>query len=841
MKRKSYARQVIFVITLLTFFLYGTAAVAIQQMQLHLPPSGQTEDSHPSAQPAHQPSHRAQPAHQKVRRAGSVSLKGDLSVQQLTFSPAKPKVGDTVTVKVLIHNAGPLNFTNALVRFYMNGKQISRDRGTTFNLLAGKSTTIQTTFSALKPGKFTISASLFPKKGQVDKNSRNDSASRQIVLVMQDTTRNVALTGIAPRGSSHLATPVKKRKVLKIKAGKIYNIAVKVSRTPFNQHLRFDIYWANKGEVSPVLGFALKGNFPKYSKLAEILGLGTCYHNQGRLGHHYGVISEDLTTFMPSNSLYTVLIKARGKTIAESKPFQLPSCLFLRKPKTKLVSVGTSAKPLKVASLRTKRSEVSAEKPRTEKPTTKNLPSSTHGKAQPATRNPKSPGAFQPMRKPLARPETHSPKGGPGIAGRFGGKKGGAGGFGSASPLPDWVPGTSTGGDNLGGPSGRRRVGSKGDGIQGIDDQDGMPNFGKGPGHTYGDDSLPGGGSGTSGHGFGKNQYGEPIFGSLIIGGNSRGGGRRRRGSYMENEQYFDAFLYRYVSFFKDSNSNIIKTTHGKHRITLTVEQTDGWRTTYTFTPTKDGKTHVSWRASYHPPDYTFDPEIVTRSGKNKMPKPDDGEDGTINPKQNPQLIAVLTRHTPHKIKLRPDQELSDPAGARAAKSSEARGNAQGQASSAAATQAKAEAKWKFVGKKPGSEVTDPAETQGTGGHGTPKGYKEPQGFLVMDPAEPEAASIRAARAANRMSQTERASSSETFVVTSVTGSVQKLSRKNSQQGWVPLKSGDKLGQGDFIRVDNRSGGEVGFGSLRTALSLSFNKIHGGSDHDVYIVIKNIK
>ena len=65
---------------------------------------------------------------------------------------------------------------------------------------------------------------------------------------------------------------------------------------------------------------------------------------------------------------------------------------------------------------------------------------------------------------------------------------------------------------------------------------------------------------------------------------------------------------------------------------------------------------------------------------------------------------------------------------------------------------------------------------------------------------------------------------------------MQRLSQQNGQQGWAPLKAGDQLTQGSIIRVEGNTGGEVGFSSLKAALSLRFTKFHGGSKHTLYLV-----
>jgi hypothetical protein len=59
-----------------------------------------------------------------------------------------------------------------------------------------------------------------------------------------------------------------------------------------------------------------------------------------------------------------------------------------------------------------------------------------------------------------------------------------------------------------------------------------------------------------------------------------------------------------------------------------------------------------------------------------------------------------------------------------------------GEASSAADTQAGVDVKWKFAGKKPGSEVTDPAEPMGSKDPDIESGIKPIKHFEVIDPAQ---------------------------------------------------------------------------------------------------------
>jgi len=70
--------------------------------------------------------------------------------------------------------------------------------------------------------------------------------------------------------------------------------------------------------------------------------------------------------------------------------------------------------------------------------------------------------------------------------------------------------------------------------------------------------------------------------------------------------------------------------------------------------------------------------------------------------------------------------------------------------------------------------------------------------------------------------------------ITSVAGGLQKLADQDGKQGWVPLKAGDKLSPGSIIRVDRKTGGEVGFAIQKDALSLEWTKIHQDPRHNLF-------
>ncbi len=136
---------------------------------------------------------------------------------------------------------------------------------------------------------------------------------------------------------------------------------------------------------------------------------------------------------------------------------------------------------------------------------------------------------------------------------------------------------------------------------------------------------------------------------------------------------------------------------------------------------------------------YNEDKGVYYDLNEGNMPRPDSGSDGDSSPVRDPQLLLRLTQaadRQQNKPEVVPG--VVDPVPIRG---SDATGRAGG-GELAAAGAAKAEAAWKFSGKKPGSEVTDPAEWQSSAnlaGSGIAKDLS-----LVTDPPEPQAGALGA-------------------------------------------------------------------------------------------------
>lgn len=131
-------------------------------------------------------------------------------------------------------------------------------------------------------------------------------------------------------------------------------------------------------------------------------------------------------------------------------------------------------------------------------------------------------------------------------------------------------------------------------------------------------------------------------------------------------------------------------------------------------------------------------------------PEGNDGETG--NPLEDPQLLLRMTRAADRQ-QNKPDvvPGVVDPMPIMG----DATASRAGGGELASAGAAKAEAAWKFAGKKPGSEVTDPAEWHTFGGEEGSGIAKDLS--LITDPAEPQAGLVAAGKEASAISERNRA------------------------------------------------------------------------------------
>jgi hypothetical protein len=208
-------------------------------------------------------------------------------------------------------------------------------------------------------------------------------------------------------------------------------------------------------------------------------------------------------------------------------------------------------------------------------------------------------------------------------------------------------------------------------------------------------------------------------------------------------------------------------------------------------------------------------------------PRPDG--DSKADPRQDPQLILKLTKLADLLAKsdtLRPDEGISDPVPIKGSKA--AAGSEGGDLATAGA--AKAETAWRFGGKKPGSEVTDPAEWQDRKIRDF--SMARIKHFEVIDPSETQGvvAAMVAAHAAARGSGV----ATQSVTIANVTGNVQRLTQQNGQAGWTDLTAGDQLGVGSVVRTRG-DGAEVVVPGVEAA-SLNWQKVHSSGNGAVYVL-----
>jgi hypothetical protein len=266
-----------------------------------------------------------------------------------------------------------------------------------------------------------------------------------------------------------------------------------------------------------------------------------------------------------------------------------------------------------------------------------------------------------------------------------------------------------------------------------------------------------------------------------------------------------------------------------------TVDSQDGVKTVWVDATTEDGMHFVGWvndkgegSGRWLAPD---EYKLVMKEGR-RGPEPEGVSTGA-SPKEKltePRLVMKWLKTAP-RDKFRPDESVTDPMPVKP-KEGVAAGVLADRLAQAAGGPVKAEAKWMFIGRKPGGGVTDPPGHVPEGGRRWgDSGVAPIQRFEVVDP--PEAVAIGKALA-QAQTHADQGSSGKSAAVASVAGSVQKLTEQGGQQGWVPLKAGESLGQGSIIRVESNTGGEVGVGNVNTALSMRWSQIHSGPNHVLY-------
>lgn len=252
MKKKTFAGQAVFVFTMITLCFCSAAALAAERMQPQPPPRERVE-----RQPASRSLQRAQHGLQRLHRAAPVILRGDLSIRKLTCSPASPQAGNTVTLKATIKNSGPLAFKGAVVRFYLGRRRVSRDRQSTIDLAAGKTTEVKFSFVAKKQGRLHVRALVVAARGQEDHNPSNNSASLRLTIAA--AVKTLRPTGPAAAAPLQRVQPARKAGISKTVSGKIYNVKAKIQtlamKAPGHPKIKgwqgrfLDIRWSKKGKL----------------------------------------------------------------------------------------------------------------------------------------------------------------------------------------------------------------------------------------------------------------------------------------------------------------------------------------------------------------------------------------------------------------------------------------------------------------------------------------------------------------------------------------------------------------------------------------------------------------
>jgi len=400
-----------------------------------------------------------------------------------------------------------------------------------------------------------------------------------------------------------------------------------------------------------------------------------------------------------------------------------------------------------------------------------------------------------------------------------------------------------------------------GDGIEGIHNQGDLPkkDYGKdipdprqGPGHK------------TAGHGWGKDQYGQPMFKtpggkdegykddlgridksgpfSKGVGGpgfwfgyastywkkqrweeivgqggtprfNVGGGGNPELGWWREDVTYDDGTVETTI-WAKDGSSTKI-TKRGTNVITTTYDKTG-----------KETGTTTSTAATTE--------DISRFFGLGGYPRPEGGESKPTDKSEITLLLLRVEQTLPSSgEEHRGDPLVSDPApikGGKDASGPEGGISAAKGVELAAAGAAKAKVAWRFAGKKPGSEVTDPAEWQDRKIRDL--SMARIKHFEVIDPVEAPGLQGTLAKA---QAGALAGAGGPALTVTSVAGGVQKLTTREGKQGWAPLKAGDKLSPGSAIRL-SPSGGEVGTSNLNAVLSLKWTLVQQNPKGKVYLL-----
>ena len=201
--------------------------------------------------------------------------------------------------------------------------------------------------------------------------------------------------------------------------------------------------------------------------------------------------------------------------------------------------------------------------------------------------------------------------------------------------------------------------------------------------------------------------------------------------------------------------------------------------------------------------------------------------DDSPHPLNDPKLLLKVNQWADsHKKKgPRPDDGISDPMPMKLVKGADADLSPEGEAMSALGTQAGAQVKWKFIGVKPGSGVTDPAEPQGPRGD-SQSGVAPIKHFEVIDPGETETAAAAWTGSADDTAQAA--------VVGALEGKVEKLAEQGGRLGWMPVAPGDRLHPGDVLRMDKQADMTLESSDIMSFLTQQCTPILATGTHTLY-------
>ena len=109
-----------------------------------------------------------------------VSDKPDLSVEDIKFDIASPRVGEKILISSTITNTGTVQADNVKIRIFINGLPYGKD--VSMNIAAGSQVNIDTEFKATRQGKKDVLIFINPD-GEVDEKSNRNNLLSKILIV----------------------------------------------------------------------------------------------------------------------------------------------------------------------------------------------------------------------------------------------------------------------------------------------------------------------------------------------------------------------------------------------------------------------------------------------------------------------------------------------------------------------------------------------------------------------------------------------------------------------------------------------------------------------------------